>query len=48
MEKLVRFRPYSKRTRKYIYEQHQQEILRLKTNGDRLLEIIKIQETQMN
>ena len=42
--KLFRVRP----SQKYIYDQHQQEILRLKTNGDRLLQIIKIQETRMN
>ena len=41
MEKPFRFRPYSKRSQKYIYEQNQQEILRLKTNGDRLLQIIQ-------
>lgn len=34
--------------RNWIYKQHEQEILRLKGNGDRLLQIIKIQETRMN
>ena len=36
------------RLRNWIYKEHEQEILRLKTNGDRLLAIIKIQETKMN
>ena len=43
-----RVRPYSKRSRKYIYEQNQQQIIDLQRNGDRLLQIIKIQETEMN
>ena len=43
-----RFRPYSKRSRKYIYEQNQQEIMCLKTRGDRLLQILEGQKTRMN
>lgn len=34
--------------RNWIYKRHEQEIVHLQRKGDRLLQIIKVQETEMN